>query len=223
MISKKCIIIILIILFVYSHFKKYVYIPKENSIQQIENFTKSGLEEMISSKNPIIIRNYRSKIKLTNEMLDGAKKNSLFNKISLKKHSINILLSPLNFFSKNYVNYGKKNTKTVIINSLHDRSYIHLHSGIIKCYLFSPNQINKLYLKKNGNFVTSQVSMIKPDYRKYPDFKSTEFVEITLRENNLLFLPNYWSYYIEYIEDSIVMLCTTDTIISKIVTIFHKY
>jgi len=131
------------------------------------------------------------------------------------------LSSPLSIFSTNYINIGKKEAKTKIISLTHDRSYIHVFSGKIKCYLFHPIQKDKLYLKKHNNSrYTSEIDTQNPDYKKFPKYKSTEYVEIILRENNILFIPTFWSFYIEHIEDTVSLFYTSDTLISKVINIF---
>ena len=236
----------LLIIF-YMHVKKFKQVSNEQVILQMEDFNKKNLEEIIISKNPIVIRTYtnlnniittdliknsKTQIKYDNNKFISIDKAiddfsiinqyTSFNKLYLDKkyNEITDLASPLSFFKNNFINLGKKDIVTKITSVTYDRTYIHLLDGELKVYLFHPKNIPKLYLKKKNRILTSNISVKNPDYKKYPKYKNTEYMEIILRKGNVIQIPNKWSFYIEHIDDSIFGFYTSDTIVSKVVSLF---
>tara|TARA_Y100000590_G_scaffold426021_1_gene534609 strand:+ start:706 stop:1464 length:759 start_codon:yes stop_codon:yes gene_type:complete len=241
-------LIIAILIILYIHSNKYFYISNDQVIEQVEQLNKFNLEESVSSKNPTIVRHFINNIDINSldiENLEIQNKKvkdliksptlqvllfnplQLNNKINIDLYNLfnknlKLISSPLSLslFNNNYINFTKNQTKTRILQLFYDRTYIHILSGKVKCYLFHPIQIPNLYLKKQKNRYMSLINTNKPDMEKFPKYKDSEVIEIILRKNTLLYIPNYWCFYIESLEDSVFMFYNSDTVISKIINLF---
>ena len=219
--------IFIILVFVFLHSKKFFYISKDGYIEQVEDFNKHNLEEAVIHKNPTVVRNFEydidtENLRIKNKTLENIKHNTktytLFNPYPYTGEIIKVLSSPLSMFNKNYINIGKDGTKTKIISLTYDRSYIYIFSGEVKCYLFHPDERDKLYLKKNGSGkYISDINVNNPNHKIFPKYKSRKYIEVILREKTLLFVPPFWSFYMEHKKDSVSLFCTSDTVVSKII------
>ena len=218
----------------------------ELELQQIENYNHLDAESIIHKKNLLIIRKYKELNKLINinSLLKFNKKikfidypdismqkvilnklNSfLFYKINFNDNKLPIIKqfgSDLSFQNNIFVSYGKSNSTTSIISLNYNRNFFHVVKGSIRICLFSPNYRKQLYLtksKQNPSILSSSINLEKPEYLLYPEFKNiqNEYIEIVLRKGNLFFIPNKWSFYIKYLEDTTLLHYTFDTLISKV-------
>jgi len=223
----------------------YIPKESELQLQQIENYNHDEAETIINKKNLLIIRKYKELNKLINinSLLKYNKKikfsdhpnvtmqkvllnkiNSfLFYKINFNDNKLPIIKqfgSDLSFQNNIFVSYGKSNLTTSIVSNNFNRNFIHIIKGSIRICLFSPNYRKQLYLTKstqNPSILSSNINLNKPEYLLYPDFKTieNEYIEIKLRKGNLFFIPNKWSFYIKYLEDTTLLHYTFDTLISK--------
>lgn len=213
-------------------------------LQQMENYNREDAETIIKNKNLLIIRKYKELNKLINinsllkynkqikflehptttiqKVLLNKLHNFLFYKINFNDNKLPIIKqfgSDLSIQKNIFVSYGKTNSITSILSLNYNRNYFHVIKGSIRICLFSPNYRNQLYLtkSKNKSISSSNINLQKPDYLLYPEFKSiqNEYIEIVLRKGNLLFIPNKWSFYIKYIEDTTLLHYNFDTMISK--------
>lgn len=86
--------------------------------------------------------------------------------------------------------------------------------GVQRIYLASPNQSkfikshqlknsNNSYLKKNDT--KSIVNFWNEDETRNPPFCNLEFIEIILREGNILYIPYGWWFLQQFEEDSLVL------------------
>ena len=203
-------LIIAIIVILVIHTKKYLTIPKEDDLQlqQMENYNHTEAEDIINKKNLLIVRKYNELNNLINI--------NIFRKLPIIKQ----FGSDLSFQNNIFVSYGKSNLTTSILSLNFNRNYFHIIKGSIRICLFSPNYIKQLYLTKfnqNSSISSSSINIQKPDYLLHPEFKNiqNEYIEIVLRKGNLLFIPNKWSFYIKYIEDTTILHYTFHTLISK--------
>ena len=217
-------VIFIICIITYLHFKKYNYISHEYTIEQIENFIKSNIEKSIKNKNPIVIRNIEynieNKDKIDTETIETT---SLFNLFNEKNENINNILSkissPLSIrnFDNNYINYGKIDVNSPILQLKYDRTFIHVLSGNIKCYLFHPLQVSNLYLQKSQGIFKSNINTNNPNYELYPKYKNENSIIILLRKYNILYIPNHWAFYIEHLDNNaIYTFYNSHTLLSKI-------
>jgi hypothetical protein len=152
----------------------------------------------------------------------------LFNKISSSKVQIPTLdgvFSPISVNTQMFLNVGMKLKKIPLIcTSQYDRCFLHVLKGAIKIRLYDPSQSkylhrdyqNKaLYLKNNSNcFYNSKYTV--GDSQSPNGFEKAIFSDVLLREGNLIYIPNFWWFTIEYQEDSVCMCYTSETLVSYI-------
>jgi len=97
---------------------------------------------------------------------------------------------------------GSKNSHTPLRYNLNYRNFFYVTSGKIKVLLIPPKNTKYLYANKDyENFeFRSPINPwdIQKEYRK--DFDKIKSLELTLEKNNILFIPPYWWYSIQYQE-----------------------
>jgi hypothetical protein len=123
------------------------------------------------------------------------------------------------------LNVGRKLKKIpVICTSQYDRCFLHILKGAVKVRLYDPSQSkylhrdyqNKTLCLKNGSnsFYNSKLNI--GDDSSMNDSDKALFSDVLLREGNLMYIPNFWWFTIEYQEDSVCVFYTSNTLISYI-------
>lgn len=205
-------------------------IIKAKDIMIVRNFKK--LNKLINYKN--IVENkhsikFNNHEKLTISKLIKDNKSFLLYQFDIKNPKIEKKIkvlkqlgSDLSLQKYMYMSYGKRNDITSIINLKFNRNYFHIIKGDIKIHLFNPMYSRRLYLKTtNDNSISiSDINVSNPNMKKHKKYKKAIPHKITmiLREGNLLYIPNNWSYYIEYNMDSIILNYSFHTIVSKLLS-----
>ena len=59
--------------------------------------------------------------------------------------------------------------------------------------------------------LTSESDVINTNF---PNYEKAFFTEVLLREGNLMYIPNFWWFTLEYKEDSVCLFYTSNTVIS---------
>ncbi|KAG7502281.1 hypothetical protein JOB18_017412 [Solea senegalensis] len=70
-------------------------------------------------------------------------------------------------------------------------------------YLFPPDDASKLYptrIPYEESSVFSQVDVLRPDPRKFPDFQKARVHTVTLQPGQVLFVPRHWWHYVESVD-----------------------
>lgn len=154
----------------------------------------------------------------------------IFNKIPTTKVKIPTLegiYSPLSVDKQAFLNVGRKLKKIpVICTSQYDRCFLHILKGSVKVRLYDPSQSkylhrdyqNKALCLKNGSnsFYNSKLYEDKIDTQVPNDLEKALFSDVLLREGNLMYIPNFWWFTIEYQEDSVCVFYTSNTLVSYI-------
>jgi hypothetical protein len=152
----------------------------------------------------------------------------LFNRIPTTKVKIPTLegiYSPLSVNKQAFLNVGRKLKKIpVICTSQYDRCFLHILKGAVKVRLYDPSQSkhlhrdyqNKTLCLKNGSnsFYNSKLNI--GDDRSMNDSDKALFSDVMLREGNLMYIPNFWWFTMEYQEDSVCVFYTSNTLVSYI-------
>lgn len=152
----------------------------------------------------------------------------IFNKIPTTKVKIPTLegiYSPLSVNKQAFLNVGRKLKKIpVICTSQYDRCFLHILKGAVKVRLYDPSQSkylhrdyqNKALCLKNGSnsFYNSKLNI--GDDRSMNDSDKALFSDVMLREGNLMYIPNFWWFTMEYQEDSVCVFYTSNTLVSYI-------
>lgn len=152
----------------------------------------------------------------------------IFNKIPTTKVKIPTLegiYSPLAIGKNAFLNVGRKLKKIpVICTSQYDRCFIHILKGVVKIRLYDPSQSKYLHkdhqkkaicLKNGSNSFYNSKYMVN-DVQDSNDLENALFSDVLLREGNLIYIPNFWWFTIEYQEDSVCVCYTSNTLISYI-------
>ena len=138
------------------------------------------------------------------------------------------IYSSLSITKDIFVNVGMKLQKIPIIcTTLYERCFVHLLKGTVKIRLYDPSQSKHLYrdfqkkmkcLKNTTNCfynskinLTSEADVINTNF---PNYEDAFFTEVLLREGNLMYIPNFWWFTLEYKEDSVCLFYTSNTVIS---------
>ena len=99
---------------------------------------------------------------------------------------------------------GSKNAFTTLRYSLNYRNFFYITSGKVKVVLIPPKNSKYLYEYKDyDNFeFRSPINPwdVQDEYKK--DFDKIKSLEMTLEKGNILFIPPYWWYSIQYQEIS---------------------
>jgi hypothetical protein len=153
----------------------------------------------------------------------------VFNKISNKVNipTLDSIFSPMSVSKNIYLNVGMKSKRLpVLCMSQYDRCFIHVLKGLIKIRLYDPSQSKYLYrdfqkkikcIRNTDNFYNSKINFTSNSIDdNFPEYKNAKYTEILLRAGNLMYLPNFWWFTIEYQEDSVSLFYTCNTIISYI-------
>ena len=152
----------------------------------------------------------------------------LFNRIPTTKVKIPTLegvYSPLSVNKQAFLNVGRKLKKIpVICTSQYDRCFLHILKGSVKVRLYDPSQSkyldrsyqDKALCLKNGSnsFYNSKLNI--GDDRPMNASDKALFSDVLLREGNLMYIPNFWWFTMEYQEDSVCVFYTSNTLVSYI-------
>ena len=98
------------------------------------------------------------------------------------------------------------------------RHLIYQIHGRIKVILISPSYTKYLYKSnhfKNGS-VLSKVNFWNPDLKRYPLFNKAQYIEILLYPGQILYIPSYWWYAIENLDNSISISIKSENIFSTV-------
>jgi hypothetical protein len=154
----------------------------------------------------------------------------IFNRILSTKVKIPTLegiYSPLSVNKQAFLNIGMKLKKIpVICTSQYDRCFLHILKGVVKIRLYDPSQSkylhrdyqNKALCLKNGSnsFYNNKRYEDKIDTQVPNDIDKAFFSDVLLREGNLMYIPNFWWFTMEYQEDSVCVFYTSNTLVSYI-------
>ena len=237
-------IIIAIVIILIFHIKKFITNKREDEINldQFETYKRNKIEESIHSKNIMIIRKYNKLNSLINkqnlkkyenqiefvnnddltisDVLNNNKLNVFLEEISFSKKLpiIRQLGSDLSIENKILITKGNISEVTPILCTTFNRTFIHILKGSVNICLFSSNHKNSLELENNNlPFLKSSLDKNSKNFEN----KKKDQIEIILREGNILFLPNNWSFYIKYNQNTIFLTYSFNSIVSKLVNLIY--
>lgn len=139
--------------------------------------------------------------------------------IDKKLNQYTNLCHPLLSVLSNYsFSMGCKGTKIHLHYDKILRHLIYQIHGRIKVILISPRYTKYLYKSnhfKNGS-VLSKVNFWNPDLKRYPLFNKAQYIEILLYPGQILYIPSYWWYAIENLDNSISISIKSENIFSTV-------
>lgn len=184
-------LLIMVAVHVYLHF----IIHPENDLSIIKDITREEITDTVYYKLPFII----SKIDTPSIELNECVKIS--KRIYSKTYEPIPLLEPfVKFFTKDTVYKVKKNKTMPLESNLECRNFYIVNKGSMMIHVIHPKY----------NSVTSDKIETH-----------SKILHITLREKELIFIPNYWGVYIKALDDSIVEKVQYSTIMNQANFIWH--
>lgn len=178
----------------------------KNSKMNIYNTTNDD------TNNPVLLTFENSK-KLFNDDLDSryyTKNNEIFLKESalykIMSTTDNYLKPSLISSSIYDIGLGAEESSTKFKYDINYRNFFCLLSGSVKIKLAAPNNTHHLHeIRDYHNFeFTSPINPwnVQPKYKS--DLNMVNTMEVVLRQGQMLFIPAYWWYSIQYKKDTIL-------------------
>jgi len=188
--------------------------PKQDSYEiiQVNNPDKQTFEKIIDEKQPSVFTNILEGLNFNNYDLTNIKTKKKDLEKYLTTH-FKYYLHPLSLKYNFILFQNKKENKTPILRQNNYRYMLAQITGIKKIILFSPNQ--KKYLYPDSKLEKSKVDFWDiNDREKYPLFNKSKYVEIIVKNNQMVFIPYKWWYTIYDVSDNISVSCISETLFS---------
>jgi len=185
--------ILFIIIVVIITFFQYISINTVNNsleILQYDNPNKNIFEVVLKDKLISIFTN----VYFNNWIydIDFEKKNKDIIKQNLYYYNIPLCIKS-NYNTYTYPLYYT----SIITKQTNYRRLFYIFDGVIRFFIFTPEQEKYLYTKNNK----SPINLWKQDLIKYPLTQKAKYIEIICRPNTMIYIP-YKYYY--------TMICDTD-------------
>ena len=131
---------------------------------------------------------------------------------------INSYYPPLSLIKNYLFSMGPKGSKVGLQYENNFRNIIYQVYGTIKIILFNPSYTKYLYKSNryDSTATLSKVNFWKPDLEKYPLFKKAQFIEVILRQGQMLYIPAYWWYAVENVTTAITISIKFENVFSSI-------
>lgn len=131
------------------------------------------------------------------------------------------LLKPALKMSCNYdIMFGSPNSVTPLKYNLYNRNYFYVCDGDIKIKLIAPVFSKHLNIEKDYEMFEFRSPLnvwnIQNAYKE--NFGKTKVMELKLAKNSIIQIPSYWSYSIQFGENSTVLNMSYTTIMSAMST-----
>lgn len=179
-------------------------------INQINNPEKNLFETTLREKQPTVMTNVLGELSFSIDEINQKDNENLKKKIN--KH-FNYYLLPLSVNHKFNIYFDKKNIAKNLTKQAHERLLIVVITGVQKIILFNPDQTKFLYKSK---VVPNQSEVNFWDYspKIYPEFSKSNYIEIIMRENQMLYIPYGWWWTSKSETDTLSVVCTNDSFFS---------
>ena len=221
-------IVLIIIILLYLHVNYHLSVSDNKQIYCMDNVDKKKINTFTYFKQPIIFdyqcritnpikddysiidcKNQHTQIMLKKEaavkLLETTDYYSERNLVDLKQFAIyDAIFSPQNCCKTDY-DYliAKKTMHTPLRHEYAYRTFIYVNKGAIKIKLLTPRPIEA---SLDYDHLCNEAD--KTDYNDYE--------EKELKENNVIFIPSYWWYKIEMVEDTEVSFFRYYTVFNMI-------
>lgn len=116
-------------------------------------------------------------------------------------------LAPFTYIKNYSLSIGNKFIYPKIEKVTYSRFIICQFEGSRKYYLFNPEQEKYLYkdTKNDQGNIVSKVNFWKPDNSSFPEFNKSQFMEIIIRSNQMIYIPKSWWYCYENNENCVTI------------------
>ena len=182
------IFIFFIVIYFYYHIYLMFKVNINNEISNYDNYiTKQEITNEINIKLPFVLNSGH----LLNNDICYNSFNNIDNKIDYISRPI---LEPFVRFNTNNVLYKLNKKQNIgIKTNKHFRNFYIVNNGVVKVILIHP--------KYNDNFIKNNCFISNKEMISFVK-KNDNFITKELRKNDILFLPNYWSIFIEARQDN---------------------
>ena len=208
----KKLIFIFIVLIIFVYFQ-YNYINKTNdsfNIVQYENPNKNIFENMVHEKSISIFTkiqfDFNNNINLDTYHLLNNKQ--LINNII--KQNINYYNIPLSIKHNFTIENELIDYKTPLTIQNHYRGLIIQLKGERKIYIFKQSDKKNLYFNKNN----SSIDFWNQDIIKYPLLNKAQYIEIILRENQMIYIPYKFIYASITLNNNLTAYSNSESLLS---------
>ena len=208
----KKLIFFFIVLIIFVYFQ-YNYINKTNdsfNIVQYENPNKNIFENMVHEKSISIFTkiqfDFNNNINLDTYHLLNNKQ--LINNII--KQNINYYNIPLSIKHNFTIENELIDYKTPLTIQNHYRGLIIQLKGERKIYIFKQSDKKNLYFNKNN----SSIDFWNQDIIKYPLLNKAQYIEIILRENQMIYIPYKFIYASITLNNNLTAYSNSESLLS---------
>ena len=211
----KKLIFIFVVLIIFVYFQ-YNYINKTNdsfNIVQYENPNKNIFENMVHEKSISIFTkiqfDFNNNINLdTYHLLNNNNNKQMINNII--KQNINYYNIPLSIKQNFTIENELIDYKTPLTIQNHYRGLIIQLKGERKIYIFKQSDKKNLYFNKNN----SSIDFWNQDIIKYPLLNKAQYIEIILRENQMIYIPYKFSYASITLNNNLTAYSNSESLLS---------
>ena len=119
-------------------------------------------------------------------------------------------------YSKYDLLSGSNNSRTPLRYNLYYRNYLHVINGSIKIKLAPPNSIKYLSEVKDYDNYEFRSDIDVWDIENNDTLNKVKFLQVNLQKDQLIYIPSYWWYSIEYDSKSLLVNYNYHTSMSMI-------
>lgn len=206
---------------VYCYIANLNKINSEVAILQKDNPTDGEIQDLLVQKQPTIFADVLYEWEAIAEIFDMPLE--LITELLAAKTFVDLLTDHLNpyamLFSRGWKFQASERTAETYKESNFRLESNHRHliaqiTGIQRIYIASPNQTNFMVpVETSGNITRCSVNFFNP-----PDdageFNKLQYMEIVLREGNLLYIPRGWWYLQKVEAPCLVLECVNESLFS---------
>ena len=126
-----------------------------------------------------------------------------------------LLLRPYFMLNNNYdLLSGSNNTRTPFRYKLYYRNFIYVLDGNVKIKLSPPN--SSKYLNQINDYDNYEFRTDIDVWNDNEKIDKIKFLEVNLKKNQIIYIPSYWWYSIEYDTKSLLINYSYDTYMSML-------
>ena len=119
-------------------------------------------------------------------------------------------------YSKYDLLSGSKNSRTPLRYNLYYRNYLHVINGSVKIKLAPPNSIKYLNEVKDFDNYEFRSDIDVWDIENNDTLNKVKLLEVNVQKDQLIYIPSYWWYSIEYDSKSLLINYNYHTYMSMI-------
>lgn len=124
----------------------------------------------------------------------------------------------LNLSSNYDILFGSENSFTPLKYNLYNRNYFYVCDGSIKIKLIPPVFTKHLNIESDyENFeFRSPINAWEVQSKYNDNYSKSKVMEVVLSKNNVIYVPSYWCYTIQFQKEAIVLNTSYSTLMSNL-------